>query len=72
MAQKIAFKAASDDLSGATVSIGDGKTFDILAALKKGDGKIVLDLDNPDDNALAETLRVSPAVTETTPKKETK
>jgi hypothetical protein len=73
MAQKIAFKAASEDLSGATASIADGLTFDIAAALKDGGGTIVLDLDNSDDRDVAEILNTHPAVVKAAPsKKESK
>jgi hypothetical protein len=64
MAQ-VAFKAAVEDLSGATVSVDDGKTFDIAAALKK-DGQIVLNLDREADRQIAEVLEGHPAVVKST------
>ena len=70
MAQ-IAFKAAAEDLSGATVSVGDGETFDIAAALKK-DGQIVLNLNKESDRSLAEVLESHPAVVKASVKKEGK
>ena len=66
MAQKCAFKAAVDGLTGATCKVGDGETFDIAAELKKGNGKIVLDLNKPEEAQVADALRGNPAVTETT------
>lgn len=68
---KTAFKAV-EGLSGATVSVGDGETFDIKAALSKGDGQIVLDTDNPKDRQIADALANHPAVVTAAPKKETK
>lgn len=64
---KVAFKAASEDLTGATASIADGQTFDIAAALKKGDGLIVLDLDKPGDRQVADILEDNHAVVKTAP-----
>jgi uncharacterized UPF0146 family protein len=61
MAQ-VAFKAADEDLSGATVSVGDGETFDIAAALKKGNGQIVLDLNKEGDRRIADAIENHPAV----------
>jgi hypothetical protein len=64
---KVAYKAADEDLSGATASTVDGKTFDIAAALKKGDGQIVLDLDKPEDRQVADILDNHIAVVKTAP-----
>lgn len=65
MAQiKCAFKAAVEDLSGATCKVGEGETFDIAAALKEGNGQIVLDLNKPAEAQIADALRTHDAVTE--------
>lgn len=61
MAQKCAFEAAVDDLSAATVQLGNGDTFDIAAALKK-DGRITLDRENERDRLVADALNHHPAV----------
>ena len=60
----VAFEAAIEDLSGATCKVGEGETFDIAAALKEGKGQIVLDLDKPEEAAVAQVLRGNPALTE--------
>jgi hypothetical protein len=64
---KVAYKAADEDLSGATASTVDGKTFDIAAALKAGNGQIVLDLDKPEDRKVADILEYHSAVVKTAP-----
>lgn len=63
-ALRVTFKAADEDLSGATCKVGDsGETFDIAAALEVGDGKIVLDLNDPYEAQVANALRFHPGVT---------
>lgn len=59
--QQRVFEAAVEDLSGATCLVA-GEVFDIAAALKKGDGQIVLDLNQDRDRQIADALRLHPAV----------
>lgn len=63
MAQKCAFEAADEAMTGATVNVGDGVTYDIAAELKAGNGQIVLDTHT--DRHIVDALNVHPAVKST-------
>ncbi|MBN8867514.1 MAG: hypothetical protein J0H98_08165 [Solirubrobacterales bacterium] len=58
----VTFVPAVEDLTGATCRVGEGETYDIVAALINGDGEIVLDLENPNEAEIANALRLHPAV----------
>lgn len=62
MAQMVAYEAAVEELSGATVSVGDGETYDIVAALEAGDGRIVLNISTEGDRHINDALSLHIAV----------
>lgn len=47
-------RAGEDDFSGGSVSIGDGETFDVGAALDEGNGTIRVEEGSAEERALAD------------------